>query len=662
MGVGAHAKRLLDGWRGSRFQGPGSRGRDLFPGPWPLAPGTFFNRHHLRPRALAVADRLAQEHQRAPLLPRSPAPFLFQHNSPLHEFQVDRSHLQATAGRFRQVGEVGRGVGREVGRPLLQVVGDDAQPGGDAAEGVEAAHLRLAEVAAEHLVEGGDERRAAGADDGVDLVRPQARLAHRLLQVALDGPRLAADEALELGAGDELAHAEAGAIEVDLRAALLGERPLGSLDHVEHLQPVVAAHQGQQRLDLVLALGGLGDLAQDLPVLGRVELQQRLPVVERVVDPLRRGQRLVARAIEAALAEVARQLGADELLVEHVPGHGDAARRQHARPPLAQAHDGDVERAAAEVEDERVLRARQAQGIAVGGGHRLVLQVDRFVAGAEGGVEQARLGQAVGVRVGGEMDGAAEHHLPRLLPQQLLRPRLGDGQVEGDERLQRVVELADDRAGVVLVAQAGLDGQEEAAGREGVGPGVDVGDVVDPVGDDLQLADPDLLHLDRPVEVVGEVEVDGGAADGDRLLVGDVERRPGDARVGGRRVERQHRHRPPVVDGHAAVGRAEVHAEDHGPIIASAAAGATHFLKCVAPSSRGSGGAGEQAGGGAGRRSLALWERGRERVFIPWPLGRGPSSVVLRRTCNAPQKVRRTESLRAAGNRAIRENRATIRP
>jgi hypothetical protein len=107
------------------------------------------------------------------------------------------------------------------------------------------------------------------------------------------------------------------------------------------------------------------------------------------------------------------------------------------------------------------------------------LQVDRLVAGVEGGVQQPRLGQPVGGGVGGEVDGAAEHHLAHLLPKQPLGPRLGHGQVEGDERLQRVVELTDDRAGIVDVAQAGLDGQEEAAGREGVGPDVNVGDVVD---------------------------------------------------------------------------------------------------------------------------------------------------------------------------------------
>jgi hypothetical protein len=168
----------------------------------------------------------------------------------------------------------------------------------------------------------------------------------------------AADDVLELQPGDELAHAEAGAIEVNLRAALVGQGPLGRLDHVEHLQPIVAADEGQQRLDLVLALRGLGDVAQDLPVLGAVQLQDGLPVVERVVDPLRHGQRLVTRAIEAALAEVARQLGADELLVEDVAGDGDAAGGQHARPSLAQPHDGDVERAAAEVEHERVFRPR----------------------------------------------------------------------------------------------------------------------------------------------------------------------------------------------------------------------------------------------------------------------------------------------------------------
>jgi len=76
-------------------------------------------------------------------------------------------------------------------------------------------------VAGQHLVEVGDERRAAGADDGVDLLWPQPRPSHRFLQMALDGPRLGPYDVLELQPGDELAHAEAGAVEVDFRAALI---------------------------------------------------------------------------------------------------------------------------------------------------------------------------------------------------------------------------------------------------------------------------------------------------------------------------------------------------------------------------------------------------------------------------------------------------------
>jgi len=98
--------------------------------------------------------------------------------------------------------------------------------------------------------------------------------------MVLDGSRFATNETFELAAGDELVHAEAHPFQRNFRAALVGQRALGCLNHVEHLQAIVAAHQGQQRLDLVFALGGLGDLAQDLLVLGRLQLQNGLPVGE----------------------------------------------------------------------------------------------------------------------------------------------------------------------------------------------------------------------------------------------------------------------------------------------------------------------------------------------------------------------------------------------
>jgi len=43
--------------RGSRFQVPGSRGRTLFPGPWPLAPGPFLGQGILQPLPLLHVSR-----------------------------------------------------------------------------------------------------------------------------------------------------------------------------------------------------------------------------------------------------------------------------------------------------------------------------------------------------------------------------------------------------------------------------------------------------------------------------------------------------------------------------------------------------------------------------------------------------------------------------
>ena len=161
------------------------------------------------------------------------------------------------------------------------------------------------------------------------------------------------------------------------------------------------------------------------------------------------------------------------------------------------------------------------------------------------------------------MNRTTQHDLADLLTCQLLGSGPGHCQVERDQVFQAVKVLADDRAGVIFVAQAGLHRQKEAAGRQGIGVDIDVSDVIDPFGDDFDFADPDLLHPGRAIQVVLEVKVDSGPADRHRLIVGDVDGCSRHARVGCRGVERQDRHGTAVVGRHAAVGRAEIHADDH---------------------------------------------------------------------------------------------------
>ena len=62
---------------------------------------------------------------------------------------------------------------------------------------------------------------------------------------------------------------------------------------------------------------------------------------------------------------------------------------------VAQAHDGDVQRAAAEVEDEHVLGVGKGLLVVQGGGDRLQLEVDLLKASHFGSLAQDGLGLAV---------------------------------------------------------------------------------------------------------------------------------------------------------------------------------------------------------------------------------------------------------------------------
>jgi len=323
---------------------------------------------------------------------------------------------------------------------------DHAQAGRHAAERVDAAHAFRSEALLQQRDEGRDLRRAAGADHGVDLARAQLRVAQHIIQQRPDGGAVFLDQTFELGARDELRHVEARPGQPDQPAERARQLALDALDLVEHFQPVAAGNQADQRPDTPPVGGRLGDAVERVQLMRRVELQHVLPVRERLeIVPRHRARRAVFGAVRRFLAEVPRELGADQLAVEHVTRDRDAARRQdRAAPRLAQARDADVERAAAEVEDEHVLRAADGRLVEIGRRDRLRLQENLVVPGAEGGAQQPPLGQRVHLRVGREAHRPPQDDARHVLAQQALGPPPRHVQVQRDDVLDEI-ELAADR-------------------------------------------------------------------------------------------------------------------------------------------------------------------------------------------------------------------------
>ncbi len=120
-----------------------------------------------------------------------------------------------------------------------------------------------------------------------------------------------------------------------------------------------------------------GHLLQGAHNVRLVEFEHRLPVGERFEQISRDGQRLaLVEAERRPLAEMARQGRAHHLLIENIPRNGHAARRQDF--PLAaptQPGDGNIQRAAAKVEDQHVLRMIQRLLVIQRGSHRLEFEI-----------------------------------------------------------------------------------------------------------------------------------------------------------------------------------------------------------------------------------------------------------------------------------------------
>ncbi len=197
-----------------------------------------------------------------------------------------------------------------------------------------------------------------------------------------------------------------------------------------------------------------------------------------------------------------------------------------------QAHNGNVEGTAAEVEDEDILRPFHLDRIMISGRNRLILQIHFFVSGAESGIQQPGLGQGVGLGVIGKTYGTAENDLPHFPPQQPLGPHLGQTQVRRYQVFEGVIKLAHDRPLVFGVPQPGFDGQKQPSRRKDIDPGIDVGDIVHIGPVDLDFADPDFLQLDGTADIVRKIAVNGLPPDVNRLVIGYVERCAGDFGVG----------------------------------------------------------------------------------------------------------------------------------
>jgi hypothetical protein len=290
----------------------------------------------------------------------------------------------------------------QIGLARFQLVAQDAQAGRHAAEGVDLAHLVAAKPIFQKLDERGDLRRSARADDGVDLVGSQPSLRDHLVQRGGDPGDLLVDQPLEFRARDRLLHAEAGPIQPDQRDHLAGKLALGGFDGVEYLQAVAAGDQLAQHEKLSLLLSPARDVIQHPQEIRAVELDHLLPIGERLVKMERHGQAQPAVvAVVAALAKVARQQSAHQLLIEHVTGDRYAARRQDApRLRIAQPRDRNIERAAAEVEDQDVLRAVDGRFVKMRGGDGFGLQIDFVVSSQEGRVNEALGGQLILLRIG----------------------------------------------------------------------------------------------------------------------------------------------------------------------------------------------------------------------------------------------------------------------
>jgi len=138
---------------------------------------------------------------------------------------------------------------------------------------------------------------------------------------------------------------------------LARERDLRLLDRAEHRQAQVARHQPLELAELARAVAAALRAADQLQQVGPVQLDDRLPAPQPREQVA--GQRQAFGLVAGALAEVRRDERLHDPAVEQVAAQRHAAGGEHLRLAAGRAGDRDVERAAAEVEDEEALVRRE---------------------------------------------------------------------------------------------------------------------------------------------------------------------------------------------------------------------------------------------------------------------------------------------------------------
>ena len=126
-------------------------------------------------------------------------------------------------------------------------------------------------------------------------------------------------------------------------------------------------------------------------------------------------------------------------------------------------HDGEIGGAAAKVADEDGLRLGQRGLVGAGGGDRLVLEMDGFKSSQSRGGSETILGQVIAFRVFVKDGGPSEDEVLAVDPGGTVCPKFEIPQVMGDEFLDRVGFVVDDRLGEGLVGKDRLDRLEQAA-------------------------------------------------------------------------------------------------------------------------------------------------------------------------------------------------------
>ena len=365
-----------------------------------------------------------------------------------------------------------------------------------------------------------------------------------------------------------------------------GEVALGGFGDIEEAQAIVAGDEADERMDARRLLRAAGDASQGFQRVRLLQGQQTLPAGEGIVIGDGDGQRAAIAEVVAALAEGVGQFVADDAAIEGVAGDGDAAGGEDGEGGGGGAggftgancvagakrfalYDADIEGAAAEIEDEQGLGSGGleigAEGIGIGGGDGFVGEVDALEAGQEGRLQHTGLGEGILLGVIGVAHGAAEDDFGEGGIQGDFGAAAGAVEVEGDDVFKEVEILTDGGAEVALGREAALEAEEETAGREDVTLDVDIAQEGGQLGEgELDFADVDALELDGAVEVLLVVVRDGGLAEVELAVVGEVESAAGDGGVGGARIEGEQAEPGAVVVGDAGVGGAEIYADAHG--------------------------------------------------------------------------------------------------